>query len=289
MNIYITLHLFAIFLSNVHSKPNNQQLISKISNYIVEPSGIFVNDLNNLRLQVQNAINNVEDIIQQFKRVRTEIEEDTYRTVLQKWWDQMDNFKDYVNLVVVSMQREVNTAKMQGKDAQYCYDANFCAITEHSNIAYEAATKCEDSATNSTKKNLEFVSSYISFGETLITELNDLFLNCHDSDNTKMQACILTELGTINNDVKNFKENVKYLRTIASPISDSVILQAKKCLKNAYLWAQIETKNAMSSNSRCVQDALKNKKNMIKKLAVTCKLRFTFIFKVLLEKKRKRE
>lgn len=107
-----------------------------------------------------------------------------------------------------------------------------------------------------------------------------------------MQTCILTELGTINNDVKIFEENVKYVKSNASPISNSVILQAKKCLNNAYLWAQIESKSAMLSNSRCVQDVLKNKKNMIKKLAVTqtlCKLRFTSIFEVLLEKKRKRE
>lgn len=104
-----------------------------------------------------------------------------------------------------------------------------------------------------------------------------------------MQACIITELGTINNDVKIFEENVKYVKLNASPISDSVTLQAKKCLNTAYLWAQMETKNAMVSNSKCVQDALKNKKNMIKKLTVTCKLRFTFIFQALLEKKRKRE
>lgn len=66
-------------------------------------------DLNNLWLKVQNAINNVEDIIQQFKHVRTEVEEDTYRTVLQKWWDQMDNFKNYVNLVLESMRVSNNS------------------------------------------------------------------------------------------------------------------------------------------------------------------------------------
>lgn len=58
---------------------------------------------------MQNAINNVEDIIQQLKHVRTEVEEDTHRKVLQKWWDQMDNFKDYVNLVVVSMRVSNNS------------------------------------------------------------------------------------------------------------------------------------------------------------------------------------
>jgi len=63
----------------------------------------------------------------------------------------------------------VNNAKMQGKDAQHCYDANFCALTEHSDIAHEAATKCEDSAKNSTKKNLEFVGTYISVNSHLLS------------------------------------------------------------------------------------------------------------------------
>jgi len=66
-------------------------------------------DLDNLRLKVQNVINNVEDIIQQLKHVRTEVEEDTHRTVLQKWWDQMDSFKDYVKLVLESMRVSNNS------------------------------------------------------------------------------------------------------------------------------------------------------------------------------------
>lgn len=104
-----------------------------------------------------------------------------------------------------------------------------------------------------------------------------------------MQSCILTELATINNEVKNFEENIKYVKLNVSPVSEFVIRQAKKCISDAYLWAHFESEAAMLSNSRCVQDVLINEGNNIKKLAFKCQLRFTSVFKILFEKKRKRE
>lgn len=126
------------------------------------------------------------------------------------------------------------------------------------------------------------------FGKTLITELEHLFLNCHDSDSIKMQSCILTELETINTSVKNFKENANHVKLDTLPVSDSIILQASKCLNNAYLMARFESEGAMLSNSRCVQDVLENKKNIVKKLVPKCESRIISVWSSFREK-RKRE
>lgn len=61
-------------------------------------------DLEILKLKVQNVKFNVENIIQQLEHVRIEVEEDTHMTVMQRWWDQMDSYKDYVKLLLASMQ-----------------------------------------------------------------------------------------------------------------------------------------------------------------------------------------
>lgn len=52
--------------------------------------------------------------------------------------------------------------KAKSKDIQNCYDTNFCAISQHSNTAHQAAEICIESAENSIKKNLEFIDSLIS-------------------------------------------------------------------------------------------------------------------------------
>ncbi|XP_072757168.1 uncharacterized protein [Anoplolepis gracilipes] len=278
-NICVTLCLFAILLINVNSKPNDQHLISKTNYTVAKQNEIFVQNLEIIKLKVRDTKRNVESIIQQLEHIREETEEDTFPIVMQRWWDQINSYKNYVNLLLASMRREVNAVRAKGKDAQHCYDANFCAISQHSDTAYKVAEKCEKSAESAIKNSLVFIDNFISFGETLITELNDLLINCHDNDNIKMQSCIHIELETININVKSFRENTKSIKLNGLSTSNYVVLQASKCLDNVYLLARFESKGAMSSNSRCIQDVVENKKtdDVIKKLVHTCKLRVTSI------------
>lgn len=96
-------------------------------------------------------------------------------------------------------------------------------------------------------------------GDELIKKLNKILMNCHDDDATKMQSCVLKELGKINTAVKEFEEDAKYIEYSALPASNYVILQATQCLTNAYLLARFESQGAMMSNSRCVQEAIEKK------------------------------
>lgn len=45
----------------------------------------------------------IDSIIQQLEHIRIEVEEDTHMTVLQKWWDEKDSYRDYVNLLLTAM------------------------------------------------------------------------------------------------------------------------------------------------------------------------------------------
>ncbi|XP_070159153.1 uncharacterized protein [Polyergus mexicanus] len=269
--------------SNVNSKPNDQHLISK-TDYIMEQNGqneIFSQNLEITRLKVKDVIWKVESIIQQFAYIRIETKEDTATTVTEKWWDQMDNYKDLVNHLFVFMRREINNAKAKDKakdkDIQRCYDINSCAINKYGDTAYKAAEKCVETAESSIEKSLGFIDDLTLLGKTLITELDELSINCHNSDSSITESCVLTELARINIAVKTYEENAKYVKFNALSASNYVVLQASKCLNNIYTLAGFESKGASSSNSGCIQNVLKNKKNIINNLKSTCKLRLAFV------------
>lgn len=59
--------------------------------------------LEEAKLQVKNAIWNVERTKQRIERVRSDTKEDTLLAVTKRWWEQMDNYRDYVNLLIESM------------------------------------------------------------------------------------------------------------------------------------------------------------------------------------------
>ncbi|KMQ88076.1 glucosamine--fructose-6-phosphate aminotransferase, partial [Lasius niger] len=129
---------------------------------VVHATDPISKDLEIIKLKVKNAIGNVESIIQQLEHVRIDTEEDTRMTVTNRWWDQMDTYQDFVNLLTASMRREVNAAKAKGKDAQHCYDTNYCGIMQHRDTANKAAIKCQESAENSIKNSLGFIDNLVS-------------------------------------------------------------------------------------------------------------------------------
>ncbi|KYQ52357.1 hypothetical protein ALC60_08520 [Trachymyrmex zeteki] len=210
-------------------------------------------------IKVKNTILNVDRIVKRIARVQADTKEDAILTITKRWNQQMNNYRDYVNLLVDSMRRELNNVKFRGVDAQYCYDTNFWAINEHGDIAYQSAIKCQESAEISIENSLQFLDSLKSLGYELIKELNDIFLNCYDDDTTKTQSCFLSEFGKINNAVKEFEEDAKYIEYNSLPASNYVVLQTTQCLSNAYLLARFESQGAMMSNSRCIRNAVNKK------------------------------
>ncbi|XP_025987657.1 uncharacterized protein LOC105205847 [Solenopsis invicta] len=212
--------------------------------------------LESAKLQVQNAISNVERIIQKIRHVYINTKEDTINSVTDRLWEQMDNYRDYVNLLLKSMQREVDNAKRRGVDAQRCYDSNSWGVKEHSEEAHKASKKCKETAEKNIESSLEYLHSFTLLGDELIQQLNNILVDCHDKDDFKMHTCVLSELGKANNSVKDFEDDTKYIEYSALPLSNYVVLQASQCMTNAYLLARFECQGSQDSNSRCVREAL---------------------------------
>lgn len=65
--------------------------------------------LDKAKLQVKSTIWIVERTIQNIERVNADTKEDTILTVTNRWWEQMDNYRDYVNLLLQSMRVSNNS------------------------------------------------------------------------------------------------------------------------------------------------------------------------------------
>lgn len=55
------------------------------------------------RLQIRNAISNVESITRRLDRLSFDTEEDTISRVTQRQWDEMNNYRNYVFLLLSAM------------------------------------------------------------------------------------------------------------------------------------------------------------------------------------------
>ncbi|XP_012524108.1 uncharacterized protein LOC105829636 [Monomorium pharaonis] len=217
------------------------------------------NYLDKTELEIRATIWNVEGIIQNINRVRTEIEEDTILTAAKKGWEQMNNHSEFVTLLLQSMRREVNDAKQfKGVDAEHCYKTNSWSVKEHSNKAYKDATECRENVETAIKKSLGFLDNFVSVGNDLLNQLNNIYVICHDEDESKKQRCVLEEYAQINKAVDQFERNAgsENIKNSVLPVSDNIVRNAAKCLTDVYVVARFESYGAMLSNSRCVREAV---------------------------------
>lgn len=51
----------------------------------------------------------MERTIQRLERVHADTKEDTILTITKRWWEQMDNYRDYANLLIESMRVSNNS------------------------------------------------------------------------------------------------------------------------------------------------------------------------------------
>lgn len=56
--------------------------------------------MENLRIRVRNAKNDVNDVIRQLNLLRDDAEEDTMTEVMEKWEEEQKNYREYKNLLL---------------------------------------------------------------------------------------------------------------------------------------------------------------------------------------------
>ncbi|KAM0732411.1 hypothetical protein ACS0PU_001953 [Formica fusca] len=186
------------------------------------------------RLQVRNAKNNVDDIIRQLKLLRTDAVEDTITEVTEKGDEEQKSFREYKNLLLKEIKKIVNTAKEADKDVTSCYEEANNGINAIVDAIYDDATKCNDAAENSIENDLGFINNLISTGNELLSDLDGIFLTCYDSDTSKRDSCIVTDLARINADIRGLRSQTTSAEITIVYVSKNIVLQATNCLNKAY-------------------------------------------------------
>ncbi|EZA53092.1 hypothetical protein X777_07270 [Ooceraea biroi] len=161
-------------------------------------------------------------------------------------------------LLAVLCTDEVEAAKVKGADAQKCYDVNFQGISDTSATAHDDSAKCKDTAETSIENSFGFIDTLTETGNTLIGQLDNIFLECHHSDSLRMQSCIIAELEEINRATEAFETDANSAERVIQPISNYIILQADQCSDEIYTIARFNSEESKLSCSRCVEKALKD-------------------------------
>lgn len=204
---------------------------------------------------MRNAKWTVDGITRQLQDLRSQAEEDTILKVTEKWDEEQESYRSFKNTLLNGIKKDVNAATAAGKDVKACNDEALDGIKKSEDAAYEDATKCNDIAENSIQNTLGFINSLILTGNALSSDLDSIFLNCHDSDIIKMQSCIITELARVNADIRALQSDANSAEITVVHVSNNVVLQATNCLKSAYSSVYSKGVQIKMRIAQCIKDA----------------------------------
>lgn len=88
-----------------------------------------------------------------------------------------------------------------------------------------------------------------------ISELDDIFLVCHDIDILKKENCIINELSEKNAEVRKLEDDIVTAEITVGPLSNNVIKQAANCFKNAFSPIYSTGDTLKLSVQQCINDA----------------------------------
>ncbi|XP_012222275.1 uncharacterized protein [Linepithema humile] len=215
-------------------------------------------DLEYLRRQVRETIYTIDNDILRLERLRLHTEEDTDRKVNDRLNEEQDNYRELKDTLLKDLKTKVNDAKDSGKEVtkvDNCYKDAVEGIGEYENQAEEAAVKCVENSETSIRSSIgSVVDNLIETGRITISELDDIFLDCHDIDIIKKKSCIVEKLGTINVQVRNFEEDIIKAEIHAVPLSNNVIRQSGNCFKNAYSSIYSAITTIKLGVQKCIKD-----------------------------------
>ncbi|XP_020294986.1 uncharacterized protein LOC109860370 [Pseudomyrmex gracilis] len=238
MNIAVALSLLAVICTTCAEEKDDRSKLDK------------------LRLQIRDNLDSVENDLLELDAIRRESEDVTSDKVIDEGRKQEKVFRKFVDLSVNQMRKELKTAEEKDVDAQHCFDANYEGVKGVVKKADEDSRKCKESSYETLKENLQFIDDVKKRGDMLKDDLRGIELHCHSGDTKEMIICLTTELAKIEENVKNFKDDVVKTKQAVDSVGDFVLLEARKCFENIYDEALFNCEAARRSHTGCVNKAI---------------------------------
>ncbi|XP_011646794.1 uncharacterized protein LOC105433278 [Pogonomyrmex barbatus] len=213
---------------------------------------IPIRDLEILWMQVREKKWQVDTVIRQLEILYSETVEDTVEKISSQIDEEQSSCISYENSLITRIRKEVNAV---GNNAKSCLDTAQRQIRTSAKNAFAESEICEKQARNSIENNLGFLDILIATGRELMSELDDIPLNCHDSNIDMRRYCIIAELARISDEIRNLERDSISAEMTTLPVSKNVIMRYTQCVRDAYSSVYTMGRMIILRAEKCIANA----------------------------------
>ena len=212
------------------------------------------NPLDQLKAAVDTSKRNVESIVSDLKRTKTNLAMTTNSKLSNLRSQSIVNINNIVNPALTEIRASVDAAKAEGKDVEHCYTTAQDSLRSISSTAYSGVQTCETTGNSQLQQKLAPLDTAMATGQAYLTQLNSVFLDCYQSNILQMQTCIAIKLGQINQSIRSYQSEVNTLKLNAQRGVNDVTNAAFSCNMEPVSTARSATTDVRIATNRCIKN-----------------------------------
>ncbi|XP_043497149.1 uncharacterized protein LOC122520896 [Polistes fuscatus] len=196
----------------------------------------------------------IEDEIRDINRYRKSLQFNFNSKIVPLQEDNVKTIRCFNNVLLEKIIVLVNNSKIHGKNPTKCYEMSQIAMRTININSYASLNKCSKEATKFVEQVQTNIDEIISTGETLTTELNRIFLDCHSRLPKIKLHCANKKIKKLEVRIKNFESISDSIKTTGDSASDQGYLHGISCYHDVVTEAREHALKVLVDAENCINN-----------------------------------
>ncbi|KAL2725236.1 uncharacterized protein V1478_007909 [Vespula squamosa] len=223
--------------------------------FIVQISKVQAESIEVLKARLNKAKGDVNIVINDLTRSKRNLEFNLNTKLFNNKINSMQAINDMTNPAMKEIRDAVETAKKEGKNADYCLESGRLALRDISLNSFAALDSCLSNAKQGIVPAQNNMDATIGVAKKLLVALDNIFLNCYSNNIFQMQGCIALALGNANGVIRNLQTTADNVKSSGNVASSNSYIKGNVCFSDVVSSARPKVPVALNTAKSCINSA----------------------------------
>ncbi|KOC64640.1 hypothetical protein WH47_12104 [Habropoda laboriosa] len=211
------------------------------------------NILNQVVQAIKTAKSNVQSIQSDIRRARTNFQLNTQNELANINYQSFKTITDIESTRLKYIQEKSEEAKASGKDADQCLNNVASNMKSGSQAARSELNRCDSQGKQLLQTQLLKFDALQADGQKLINELDNIALQCYNSNINQMASCMSIKVGLVNRSIRVYQQEASQLQSNAQSQKSNIILSTSSCNNQAVNTCRSASTDAIYAAANCLK------------------------------------
>ncbi|CAK9832638.1 hypothetical protein ANTRET_LOCUS9432 [Anthophora retusa] len=203
---------------------------------------------------IKTAKSNVQSIQSDIRRAKTNFQLNTQNELSNINYQSFKTITDIESTRLQYIKEKSEEAKASGKDADQCLNGVTSNMKSGSQAARNELNKCDTQGKQLLQTQLLAFDTLQADGQKLLNDLDNIALQCYNSDIIQMASCMSIKVGIVNRSIRNYQQQANKLQSDAQSQKRNIIQTTSNCNYRAVDVCRSASTEAIYAAANCLKN-----------------------------------